>query len=206
MIDAIASGLLAGLAVAMPLGAVGVLILSTAMRHGARAALPAGLAVASVDGLYALGGALGGQGLADVLAAREGLLRAAAAAVLAAVGAVGLVRGIRAWRRSDTVEAAAGPAPRAGPLYARFFALTATNPPTLATFAAVFLALGTLDGAGASLAFAAGALGASAAWHVVLVTAGGAAGRRLGPRARAATLVGGPVLVLVLAALAVGGG
>ena len=67
----------------------------------------------------------------------------------------------------------------------------------------MFVGLGAVGGFTASLAFALGALLASGVWHLMLVTAGGAAAGRLGARGRAVTLIAGPALVLLLAVLAV---
>jgi threonine/homoserine/homoserine lactone efflux protein len=50
---ALIAGLSAGLAVAVPLGSIGVMIVDTGIRDGGRSAFAAGLGTATVDGLYA---------------------------------------------------------------------------------------------------------------------------------------------------------
>ena len=56
MSDALISGLIAGWGVAIPLGAIGVLLVDLGMRAGFRHAAPAAAAVATADLLYAGGG------------------------------------------------------------------------------------------------------------------------------------------------------
>jgi threonine/homoserine/homoserine lactone efflux protein len=206
---ALLAGIAAGLAVAVPLGAIGTLVLDTGLRHGTRRALAAGMGVATVDGLYATAAAAAGASLATTLATAEETIRLVAAAVLAGVALL-LLRG--ALARRDDVSAAcsppAPPAPRA--LYARFVALTVVNPMTAATFAAVTAGLPAAGGdqlsAPAAASFVIGALAASAGWHALLATASGAAGRRLPPNARVWTGAAGAALALALSArLAVAG-
>jgi len=204
--QAFVAGLAAGLAVAVPLGAVGTLVLDLGLRHGARTALAAGMGVATVDGLYAAAAAAFGASLAAALAPAQDAIRLVAAAVLAAVALL-LLRAALARRTQARTVAAAAPTPappRKGVLYARFVGLTSVNPTTAATFAAVTAGLPAAGGddlaAAAAAAFVLGAFGASAAWHAALATASGAAGRRLPEHARAWTGVAGAALVLALAA------
>ena len=84
-------------------------------------------------------------------------------------------------------------------LYSRFLAITAANPLTIASFAAVAAAL-SLDGAGAAAAFAVGVGLASAGWHLVLTLAAGHAGRWITPRIRRGLAIGGRLAVLAIAA------
>jgi threonine/homoserine/homoserine lactone efflux protein len=86
-----------------------------------------------------------------------------------------------------------------GAHYARFLAITAANPLTIASFAAVAAAL-SLDGAGAAAAFAVGVGLASAGWHLVLTLAAGHAGRWVTPRIRRGLAIGGRLAVLAIAA------
>ena len=57
---ALLAGISAGLAVAVPLGPIGVMIVDTGIRDGGRSAFAAGLGTATVDGLYAATAALFG--------------------------------------------------------------------------------------------------------------------------------------------------
>ena len=93
--------------------------------------------------------------------------------------------------------AVAADAPRA--LYKRFLAITAANPLTIASFAAVAAAL-TLDGPASDAAFATGAGAASAGWHLVLTLTAGHAGRWITPPVRRGLAIGGRLVVLAIAA------
>ena len=62
------AGCAAGLGVAMPLGAIGVLILREGMLRGYRSGLAAATGVATVDTLYCLGALLAGAALSPVIA------------------------------------------------------------------------------------------------------------------------------------------
>jgi threonine/homoserine/homoserine lactone efflux protein len=99
--------------------------------------------------------------------------------------------------REARADAAHGGAPRAQ--FARFLAITAANPLTIASFAAVAAAL-SLDGPAAAAAFAAGVGIASTAWHVLLTLAAGHAGRFMTPRVRTGFAVVGRIAVLGIAA------
>jgi arginine exporter protein ArgO len=140
----------------------------------------------------AAGGAVGAA-----LSSHEAEIRIVAAAVLAGIAVHGLIALMRA--RSPEPAAPADVA-RAEPAahYARFLAITAANPLTIASFAAVAAAL-SLDGPGAAVAFAAGVGAASAAWHVLLTVAAGHAGRWMTPRVRRGLAIGGRLMVLAIA-------
>ena len=62
MLGDLAAGAVAGLAVAMPVGAIGAYLLGLAARERFAVAAAAALGVASVDGAYALVASLGGAG------------------------------------------------------------------------------------------------------------------------------------------------
>jgi threonine/homoserine/homoserine lactone efflux protein len=83
--------------------------------------------------------------------------------------------------------------------YARFLAITAANPLTIVSFAAVAATLSPEGGASAT-AFVAGVGLASTAWHLVLTLAAGHAGRWLSPRVRRGLAIGGRLGVLAIAA------
>ncbi|HSD76914.1 MAG TPA: LysE family transporter, partial [Solirubrobacteraceae bacterium] len=163
---ALLAGLAAGLAVAVPLGAIGALVVDLGLRHGTRTALAAGLGVATVDASYALLAVTAGASLAATLTGARDAIHVLSAAVLGLIALVLLRRAARARRAAATGTAGALRAPPAAHgVYARFVALTAVNPLTLATFAAVTAGLpaagATGLGLGPAAAFVAGAAGAS---------------------------------------------
>jgi len=192
--NALAAGMLAGLAVAIPLGAIGVLIVDLGVRGGFRPAFMAGLGTALADGLYATVAAVAGLAVGAWLAPAERAIALAAAGALAAVGIYGLI----ALRRAPAARALP---PADHRLVARFLALTAVNPATAATFAGLIVGLPAVAHASApgKAAFVVGAFGASLAWQSTLAGGGALMRHGLPPGARTWTSVAGRVLVLALA-------
>jgi threonine/homoserine/homoserine lactone efflux protein len=193
---ALIAGLAAGLAIAMQVGAVSLLLVETAVVRGTRVGVAAGMGVATVDLLFAAAAAVAGASSWAMLAEHEAEIRLVAALTLAAIALHGLV----ALRRRPA-EAADDPGDTDGPRahYARFFAITLVNPLTIASFAAVATSL-PLGAPSAAAAFAAGVGVASAGWHLVLTIAAGHAGRWITPRIQTGLAVGGRVAVLAIAA------
>jgi arginine exporter protein ArgO len=192
--EALFAGIVAGLAVAVPLGAIGVLIVDLGVRGGFRPAFLAGLGTALADGLYATVAAVAGIAVGAWLAPAEREIAFGAAAVLASVGLAGLL----ALRR----PADARPVPTADSrLVARFLGLTAINPATAATFAGLMVGLPAVAHAAApgKAAFVAGAFGASLAWQSGLAGGGALMRHGLPERARVWTSLSGRLIVLALA-------
>jgi threonine/homoserine/homoserine lactone efflux protein len=186
---ALLAGLVAGLAIAMQVGAVSLLLIEAAVTAGPRVGLAAGLGVATADFGYAAVAAAAGGAVGAVLAGHQDEIRVVAGGVLAAIALHGLAK-----LRAEPGTAAVAP----GRPYLRFLAITGANPLTIASFAAVAAAL-SLDGAGAALAFTAGVGAASAGWHAVLSLAAGHAGRWVTPRVRRGLAIGGRLVVLGIA-------
>ena len=190
---ALIAGLAAGFAIAVQVGAVSVLLVEEAVASGPRAGVAAGMGVATVDLGFAMVAAAAGGVVGAVLSDHEAEIRIVAAITLAAIAIHGLVA---LARRRGEAEAQPG---RAGASYARFLAITAVNPLTIVSFAAIAAAL-TFDGPAAAAAFAVGVGLASAAWHLVLTLAAGHAGRWITPSVRRRLAIGGRVAVLAIAA------
>ena len=200
---ALIAGLAAGMAIAMQVGAVSVLLVEAAVVAGPRTGVAAGIGVATADLGYAVIAAVAGATVGAALAGHEHEIRVVAAIVLAAIAVHGLVAVAR--ERSAAGDSAGAETDRPGTAYMRFLAITAANPLTIASFAAVAAAL-SLEGPMAAIAFAAGVGAASAAWHILLTLVAGHAGRWMTPLLRRGLAVGGRVAVLVIAAhLALGG-
>ena len=197
MLDPLIAGLLAGWGVAIPLGAIGVMVVDLGMRGGFRPAAAAAAGVATADLLYAAVAAAAGAAVAGALAPHEHALRLVAAAVLAVVALLGL----RMARRAHTEQAAPAPAPAGGGLYARFLALTSINPTTVAYFAALIAGLPAVASASAAekAVFVLAAGIASLSWQLVLAGAGATLHHRLPPSARLYTALAGNAIVLALA-------
>jgi len=199
--SALLAGLVAGLAIATQVGPVSLLLVETAVATGPRRGVAAGMGVAAADLGFATAAAATGGAVSAALSSHKAEIRGGAALVLAAIALHGLVGLARERRGAGAAPAArrADAGARAGAQFARFLAITAANPLTIASFAAVTAAL-SLHGLAPAAAFVAGVGTASAAWHLLLTLAAGHAGRWLTPAARRLLAVGGRLAVLAIAA------
>jgi len=192
------AGLLAGFGlgffVAAQVGPIWLLCARTALRFGLAPALAVGLGAALVDVLYACLGVAGAAGVLRVTGLRVGL-GLVGAAVLAWLGARTLwpaVR-VRAGMESSSEVASARAALRTSVI------ATASNPLTIASWAAIFAATstarftqGTTDTVSLLLGIMLGSLG----WHVVLSVGMRLAGSRVGERGlRVADVVAGAGMI-----------
>ena len=203
MITAVGQGIFAGLAIAIPIGAIGILIVETGLRRGFRHAWAAGAGTASADCIYATILAAAGVALDPVIAPLQRPLQVVAVVALMALG----VRGIsEAFRNLRVAREGAPPVRQAGGAgaartYATFLGLTLLNPMTIVYFASLLVGLhATLDAPVDKAAFVAGAFGASLAWQSVLAAAGALLHRRLGPGLRVGVSLLGNAIILVFAA------
>lgn len=189
------SGAIAGYAIAIPVGAIAVLILEFGMRRGFRVAAAAGAGAASADLIYAFLAMTAGRALASAIRPLEVPLRLVAVAALVAIAVHGLVRTVRFARAG--VPGASGLPASARRTYVRFLGITLLNPATVIYFAALILGL-RAGGAGPAeaAAFVAGAFLASLSWQTLLAAAGSLLHRRLSPRLRTATSVLGNLVIL----------
>jgi arginine exporter protein ArgO len=205
-----AAGLAAGLGIALPLGAIGVLILREGVERGIRAAGVAALAVATVDFGYALIAVVVGERIADLLSGVERLVQLVGALALTGV----VVLGVRDLLRSvHPAPAGPGDTPPSelpvgyGATFLRFVGLTAINPMTAVYFVALTAGLSQrLSGPGAGTAFAVGVFLGSLSWQMVLAIGGGTAGSRMSERVRIGVSLAGYAIVAGYAVkLALGG-
>lgn len=191
------AGALAGFGIAIPVGAIAVLIIATAASRGLAAGLAAGAGAATADGVYATLAALFGAALSGVIAPWLVDLRVAAVVVLAAIGLGGLWRLRRQAALRADVAAPNGQRAGARGTYARFLGLTLLNPVTVIYFAALMVALPAIGAAPAErLAFAAGAFLASLSWQSLLAVGGAVLHRRISPGGRTALSAVGYLIVL----------
>jgi arginine exporter protein ArgO len=179
MISDFIAGSVAGLAVAMPIGAVGSYLVGLGARERISVAAAAALGVASVDGGYAVIAVVGGAGLQLVLSEVSGRLEWIAASVLVVVSIRTVLVAVRRYRSNrDTVGRQRDLTPARA--YVSLVALTALNPATLITFAAVAVGRSSSEG-GSTLSvvvvFAIGAFAASAIWQLLLTGGGNLLGR-----------------------------
>ena len=208
MITALLAGAVAGYGIAIPVGAIAILIVETGIQRGVRQAAAAGTGAAAADGIYATVAVVFGATLAIALAPFDTALRVLAVVLLVAIA----IRGLAGLRRSSVPaadqEAAVIPADidaaeRTGSArrtFAAFLGLTLLNPITVTYFAALILGL---QGAGVGpvekAAFVAGAFLASLSWQLLLAAVGAFLHRRLSPSLRAGVIVLGNAIVLLFA-------
>lgn len=208
MIPAFVAGVVAGYGIAIPVGAIAILIVETGLRRGFRLAAAAGAGAATADGIYAAVAAAFGAALATVIAPLATPLRVLAVAVLVAIAARGLwglrtPGGIAPDPGIAPLPADADDAEQAGSVgrtFAAFLGLTLLNPITVTYFAALILGLtATGDGIGEKAAFVSGAFLASLSWQTLLAAVGAFLHRRLPPVARTVVIVVGNGIILAFA-------
>jgi threonine/homoserine/homoserine lactone efflux protein len=194
MSGAFTNGVAAGYGIAIPLGAIAMLIVITASRDSFRHGFTAGLGAASADMVYASIAVAAGSALGDRLRGVATPLHLVAGCALAAIAVRGLIGAVRS-RRSRTA-AVLDPL---GATYLRFFGLTLVNPLTIVYFVSVVLGSQTAATPARAAAFVVGVALASASWQTVLATSGAFVGRVLIDPGRLATGVVGYGIVLALA-------
>lgn len=193
------AGVIAGYGIAIPVGAIAILIVETGLRRGFRAAFAAGAGAATADLVYALLAAFAGQSLARSFEPYAGGLRLVSAGVLIGLGGWGTWKALQAWRGEPDPEQIARADRSVLRTYLRFSGLTLLNPLTVAYFAALILGgSGGLVTWGDRAAFVAGAALASLSWQSLLAGFGAAAHSRLSPRVQVGASVLGNLIVIAL--------
>jgi arginine exporter protein ArgO len=202
VIAGLLAGLLAGYAVALPLGAIGSYLITLTARSSLRIGVAAALGVAVMDGMYALLAVLGGTAAAAALAPLAGPLRWSAVVVLLLLAG----RAVLVARTSPAGGAVEPPPRRPIAVFGQFIALTAINPPTLISFTALVIGarLGSSGSPAARALFVLGTFVASVSWQLVLAAAGALLGRLLNRR-RAVLGYASAGLLAVLALLLAAG-
>ncbi|GAA3269621.1 LysE family transporter [Dactylosporangium vinaceum] len=196
------SGLLAGYAVAVPVGAIGALIVTLASRHSWKVGAAAALGVATADGLYAVIAVLGGAALAGVIAPVSGVLRWVAFGVLLVLAGKMAWDALRHRREAATARNADGRMARPLGAYVSLLGLTLLNPATIVYFGSLVLGRRADEGqpAAAAAVWVAAAFVASASWQLFLAGGGTLLGRLLtGARGRLWTALGSSAVIAALA-------
>ncbi len=182
---ALASGFGLGFLVAAEVGPIWLLCVRTSARFGFRPGAAVGAAAATVDTLYAALGIAGATALLRIDALRIGF-GLAGAIVLGVIAARTLWSAFRVRNGGEAVEEVATPQ-RA---YLTAFVATASNPLTIASWAAIFSAASVAGLAAAPLLV--GVAIGSGTWFALLAGVSAAAGRRASPRTlRAVDIVAG---------------
>ena len=188
-------GVIAGLGIAVPVGAIAVLIVNVGLRRGFQAGFMAGAGAASVDFIYAGVAALTGEVLALALSPYADVLRLISALLLFSIGGFGL------WRvRKISTTSGAKQILVHGKLrvYAQFLGLTLINPLTIVYFSALILSreVSYVVTFGERVAFVVGVGLASLSWQTLLAALGATARRNVSPRFQLlASLLGNMVVI-----------
>jgi threonine/homoserine/homoserine lactone efflux protein len=208
------AGVIAGYGIAIPVGAIAVLIIETGIRRGFRRAALAGAGAATADGVYAVVAAGFGLALAGLIEPLATPLRLVSVVVLLVIAARSLrlalaERTVRRAPGAAEVAEAAGEGDASGDVsgsgartFLSFLGLTLLNPMTVVYFAALILGLPSIgEGVGERAAFVAGAFLASLSWQWLLASVAAVLHRRLPAEVRSAV---GIVGAIVVAGFAVG--
>ncbi|RSM80366.1 lysine transporter LysE [Kibdelosporangium aridum] len=193
MISAFVAGVVAGYGVALPVGAIGALLISLTARTSLRVGAAAALGVATADGLYALAAVLGGVALAELIEPIAGPMRWAAAIVLVAMAVKTVVDARKQSQRKEVTARSA---------YFGLLGLTVLNPATIVYFGALVLGMqaDVVPDLVHGMVFVLGALLASASWQLLLAGSGSLVGRVLtGTRGRLITALVSSGVIIVLA-------
>jgi len=196
------AGVAAGLGVAVPFGAIAILIVETAIRRGRSLGWAAGAGAATADFTYASLAALFGAALAALVGPIQVPLRILSVVVLVVIGGRGIVGALaRARRPAEAPKLERLDESSVPRTYALFVGLTIVNPATLVYFVALILGLPAVgSGVGEKVSFVFGAGLASLAWQLLIATTGSALHQRLPPRAIEALSLAGYGIVLLIAA------
>jgi threonine/homoserine/homoserine lactone efflux protein len=179
-----------GLAIAAPVGPMGMLCIRRTLTGGPRAGLAIGFGIATGDAAYGLIAALGLVGISQFMLAYDRPLHLLAGLFL-------LYLGVRTLLQKAPKEAANGNGDgklaqvgRAGTLraYASSLLLTLTNPQTVIMFAALFTTLAPRGAFSSSIALTTvgGVFCGSIAWWCFLVTVVSLARHAIGSKLRVA--------------------
>lgn len=177
-----------GLAIAAPVGPMGMLCIRRTLTGGPRAGLAIGFGIATGDAVYGLIAALGLVGISQFMLAYDRPLHLLAGLFL-------LYLGVRALLQKPAADTANGDGKlaqvgRAGALraYASAVLLTLTNPQTVIMFAALFTTLAPRGAFSSAIALTTvgGVFCGSIAWWCFLVTVVSLARHAIGSRLRVA--------------------
>ncbi|PQV52423.1 LysE family translocator [Paraburkholderia sp. BL21I4N1] len=179
-----------GLAIAAPVGPMGMLCIRRTLTGGPRAGLAIGFGIASGDAVYGLIAALGLVGISQFMLAYDRPLHLIAGLFLLYLGVRALLQKAPADDTNDAGNGKLAQVGRAGAVraYASSFLLTLTNPQTVIMFAALFTTLAPRGAFSSSVALTTvgGVFCGSIAWWCFLVTVVSLARHAIGSKLRVA--------------------
>ncbi len=175
LIDLFLRGLIIGLAIAAPVGPIGVLCINRTLSAGFAAGFSTGLGAATADGLYGAVAAFGLTAVVGAMLALQDPLRVGGGLFL-------VLLGILTWRRPPATAAKATAPSSLFAGYSTTVLLTLGNPATILSFLAIFAGLGLAEAPGdlpAALTLVAGVFLGSALWWLGLSGTGAVLRHRL---------------------------
>lgn len=181
MIEIIVAGLWAGYGLAVPVGAVAVLMVDMTARSSFRIGAAAAMGAVTVDGLYAIVAVTGGSALAVAIQPYSQALRWMAAIVLVVMAAHIVMAAVH---KEERVSSEASVRITYWGAYFTFFCLTALNPWPAIYFVSLVLgeqATREMPPSHAT-AYIAAIVVASASWQLLLAGGGATLGRKLTSR------------------------
>jgi threonine/homoserine/homoserine lactone efflux protein len=202
-VDVFITGLIAGIALAIPLGPMAILLISTTIKHGRGIGVYGAAAMASVDFSYAA--LVFAFGNAIVGALNEWVLpmRIAGSAILVFV-ALKIFLEARKSSKLESPELGNSPTSRLK-TYVKFFGLTVLNPATAFYFVGITPGVAAMASSGASangfsvMQFAFGVFVGSIVWQMSLVFAAHLTSKFTDVKVQHRIQYAGALLILVLA-------
>ena len=198
--DVLITGALAGLALAIPLGPMAILLISTTLKHGRGIGIFGALAMASVDFSYAALVFAFGNVIINLLAGWVFPLRVLGSAILVYV-AVKIFLDARKSSKLENPDLSNSPASRFK-TYAKFFGLTILNPATAFYFVGITPSVAILSQGSGFLSvvlFAIGVFLGSVVWQLSLVFAAQLTKSFTDVKVQHRIQYSGAILILVLA-------
>jgi arginine exporter protein ArgO len=188
-------GLIAGYGIAIPVGAVAVLIINMGMRCGLKIGFSAGAGAATADVIYAIIAVVAGTALADLLVPIAPWLRFFSGLILLGMGVWGLWKGLKHANRNNKTAEICGPVR----MFGQFLGITIVNPLTIVYFVALILgssstALTLAD----RTTFIMGVGIASLSWQTLLAGIGAIGHKQLSPRFQVVAIIFGNIVVILL--------
>lgn len=199
---ALISGLIAGYALAIPLGAIAVLLIREGVIRGFARGWIAAAGASTVDIIYSTLAITIGAIAAPIIVAISPWPGVIGGLVLICIAVIGLVNGFKSNEASgETKTYNKGAIDKAGMFqrYSTFVGLTALNPATLLYFAAIMAGLTQIiTNFWDALAFVVGVGAATFSWALVLVATGAVLRMRASVRAQHITVLVGNIIIALL--------
>ena len=209
MLDLFVFGFAAGLALAIPLGPMAIMLINTTMSRGWRHGVIGALAMASVDFSYALLVFLVGALIASFLSTWGVVLSLAGAVILFALGTQTLIRNLRLLTTPDHLGGPAAAEGSVGKTFSTFVGATVLNPPTALYFLAIAPTVSGLSGGtgfAPAIIFAGGVFIGSIIWQEGLALAGLGLRRLTSNKVRAILgSIGGSLIIALAVSIAIRG-